>query len=64
MSIWLVQIDKYSENEAHFLDQSRFTSLLKLKCHFTTDAIKDLGNLTEIAKVFVGFQRHLYEDAV
>ena len=43
------------------LDQEKLTPLLRLKYHDSiADAVADLGEPTEIGRVFVGFQRHLY----
>ena len=46
------------------LDQEKLTSLLRLK-YFNSiaDAIADLGKPEEISKVFVGFQKYLYQPA-
>ena len=45
------------------LDQEKLTPLLFLKYHSLSDAIDELGRPDEIGKVFVGFQRFLYEKA-
>lgn len=46
------------------LDQSKLTPLLRLKYHDSiADAISDLGQPEQIAQVFNGFQRYLYERA-
>lgn len=46
------------------LDQSKLTPLLRLKYHDSiADAITDLGRPEQIAQVFSGFQRYLYERA-
>ena len=45
------------------LDQEKLTPLLFLKYHSLSDAIDELGRPDEIGKVFVGFQRFLYEEA-
>ena len=47
------------------LDQSKLTPLLKLRYNDSIiDAVKDLGDAKNIATVFSGFQRHLYEEVV
>jgi len=47
------------------LDQSKLTPLLRLKYNDSiTDAVNDLGDARNIATVFSGFQRHLYEEVV
>jgi len=44
------------------LDQEKLTPLLRLKYHNSiADAIADLGRPEEISKVFVGFQKYLYQ---
>ena len=47
------------------LDQEKLSPLLKLKYNNAiADAIADLGKPEEIGKVFTGFQKYLYEEAV
>jgi type I restriction enzyme R subunit len=47
------------------LDQEKLTPLLRLKyLNSISDAITDLGSPEEISKVFVGFQKYLYQPAV
>ncbi len=44
------------------LDQDKLTPLLRLKYHDSiADAVADLGRPEEIGKVFVGFQKYLYQ---
>ena len=44
------------------LDQEKLTPLLRLKYSDSiSDAIADLGKPEDISKVFVGFQKYLYE---
>ncbi len=44
------------------LDQDKLTPLLRLKYHDSiADAVADLGKPEEIGKVFVGFQKYLYQ---
>jgi type I restriction enzyme R subunit len=46
------------------LDQEKLTPLLRLKYHNSiADAVADLGRPEEIGKVFVGFQKFLYQEA-
>ena len=46
------------------LDQEKLTPLLRLKySNSISDAIADLGKPEEISKVFVGFQKYLYQAA-
>lgn len=44
------------------LDQDKLPGLLELKYHGLQDAIAALGAASEIRKLFVGFQRHLYDE--
>jgi type I restriction enzyme R subunit len=47
------------------LDQEKLTPLLRLRYRNSiADAIADLGKREEISKVFVGFQKYLYESVV
>ena len=44
------------------LDQDKLTLLLRLRYHNAiADAVADLGKPEQISRVFVGFQRYLYE---
>ena len=44
------------------LDQEKLTPLLRLKySNSISDAVADLGRPEEISKVFVGFQKYLYQ---
>jgi type I restriction enzyme R subunit len=44
------------------LDQEKLTPLLKLKYHDAiADAVLDLGRPEDIGKLFVGFQKYLYQ---
>jgi type I restriction enzyme R subunit len=46
------------------LDQTKLTPLLRLKYHNSiADAVADLGKPDEINKVFVGFQKFLYQES-
>lgn len=46
------------------LDQQKLTPLLQLRySNSISDAIADLGQPEEIRRVFVGFQKYLYERA-
>ena len=42
------------------LDQDKLPHLLELKYDAITDAVTELGNVTDIREVFIGFQKHLY----
>lgn len=43
------------------LDQEKLPNLLDLKYHSINDAMAELGSVTEIREVFVGFQGYLYQ---
>jgi type I restriction enzyme R subunit len=45
------------------LDQEKLTPLLRLRYSALADAVADLGRPEEISKVFVGFQKYLYQTA-
>jgi type I restriction enzyme R subunit len=45
------------------LDQEKLPPLLQLKYHALADAAAELGDPDEIRKVFVGFQKFLYQPA-
>jgi len=42
------------------LDQDKLPVLLELKYHSLGDAVADLGSVSKIRDVFIGFQEHLY----
>ena len=45
------------------LDQAKLTPLLRLRYHDSlADALDDLGKPEEIGKVFIGFQKYLYQE--
>jgi type I restriction enzyme R subunit len=47
------------------LDQDKLTPLLRLRYHNSiADAVADLGTAEDIRRVFAGFQKYLYEEAV
>jgi type I restriction enzyme R subunit len=45
------------------LNRDKLTPLLHLKYHSISDAVADLGQPEDISKVFVEFQKYLYEKA-
>jgi type I restriction enzyme, R subunit len=46
------------------LDQSKLTPLLQIRYHGSiADAVADLGRPDEIGRVFVSFQKYLYQEA-
>jgi type I restriction enzyme R subunit len=57
-------LSHYVKEGVQELDQEKLTPLLRLKYHDSiADATADLGRPEEIGKVFVGFQKYLYQQA-
>ena len=55
---------QYVKQGVHELDQEKLSPLLKLRYNNAiADAFADLGKPEQIRKVFLGFQKHLYERA-
>lgn len=54
-------LSKYIETGVDELDQEKLPNLLELKYHSFSDAIETLGEVENISKTFVEFQKHLYE---
>jgi type I restriction enzyme, R subunit len=50
----------YIEQGVGELDEEKLVPLLELKYDAIADAVAALGNVVDIRKMFVGFQRHLY----
>ncbi|NEQ29866.1 MAG: DEAD/DEAH box helicase family protein [Leptolyngbya sp. SIO4C5] len=53
-------LDQYIRAGVGELDQGKLPQLLELKYHGIKDAVRELGNVQTISKVFNGFQRYLY----
>ncbi len=53
-------LEQYIKEGVGELDQSKLPQLLKLKYHATHDAVAELGSITTISEVFIGFQQYLY----
>jgi type I restriction enzyme R subunit len=57
-------LSHYVKEGVQELDQEKLTPLLRLKYHDSiADATADLGRPEEIGRVFVGFQKYLYQQA-
>jgi len=57
-------LQHYVEVGVEELDQEKLTPLLRLKYRDSiSDALADLGEAEAVGKMFVGFQRYLYERA-
>ena len=44
------------------LDQEKLPDLLELKYHAVSDSAAELGSVSGIRELFVGFQQYLYQD--
>ncbi|MFL5561267.1 MAG: EcoAI/FtnUII family type I restriction enzme subunit R [Gemmatimonadaceae bacterium] len=56
-------LSHYVRQGVQELDREKLTPLLRLRYHNSiADAIADLGRADDISRVFVDFQRYLYED--
>lgn len=53
-------LDHYVSIGVSELDQEKLPDLLTLKYHSVRDAVEELGSVSGIRDVFVGFQEHLY----
>ena len=57
-------LSKYIETGVEELDQEKLPILLTNKYQSLEDAKEELGNVSNISKLFVEFQKHLYEEKV
>ena len=55
-------LDQYVQQGVGELDDEKLPSLIELKYHGIADAVDELGPVSTIREMFVGFQKHLYED--
>jgi len=53
-------LDHYIERGVGELDTAKLPHLIELKYHSIHDAVKELGSVSNIRDVFVGFQQYLY----
>jgi type I restriction enzyme, R subunit len=64
---WIIRsldfvLSHYVQVGVEELDQEKLTPLLRLKYHNSiADAVADLGRPEEIGKLFLGFQKYLYQ---
>lgn len=56
-------LTQYVNQGVDELSQEKLRGLLELKYHSIHDATKSLGNAAEIRQIFVGFQKHLYQES-
>ncbi len=54
-------LDHYIQQGVEELDEEKLPHLIELKYHAVADAVADLGQVTNIREMFIGFQKHLYE---
>ena len=54
-------LDQYVQQGVGELDDEKLPSLIELKYHGIADAVDELGPVSMIREVFIGFQKHLYE---
>lgn len=52
---------KYIDSGVDELDQAKLPELIELKYHTIADATETLGGVDEIRNLFIGFQKHLYQ---
>ncbi|MBD0285402.1 MAG: DEAD/DEAH box helicase family protein [Flavisolibacter sp.] len=57
-------LTKYIETGVEELDQEKLPHLLELKYHAVSDAAERLGGVPKIRELFMGFQKHLYEERI
>ena len=53
-------LEQYVKSGVGELDRAKLPQLLELKYHNVRDAIAELGSVSAIGDVFVGFQQYLY----
>jgi type I restriction enzyme R subunit len=52
---------KYIDSGVGELDQAKLPELIQLKYSSISDATETLGGVDEIRNLFIGFQKHLYD---
>src|SRR6266542_5363584 len=57
-------LNKYIETGVEELEQEKLPHLLELKYHAVSDAAEKLGGVKRIRKLFIEFQKYLYEERV
>ncbi len=55
-------LKNYIKDGFEELDQEKLPNLLEIQYHSLLDAKKELGNLENIKNIFIGFQKHLYNE--
>ncbi len=54
-------LDQYIKQGVGELDQEKLPSLIQIKYHAVSDAVAELGSVSDIRSAFIGFQEYLYE---
>jgi type I restriction enzyme, R subunit len=54
-------LDHYIQQGVEELDEEKLPRLIELKYHAVADAVSELGKISVIRDMFIGFQEHLYE---
>jgi type I restriction enzyme, R subunit len=54
-------LDQYIRQGVGELDELKLPHLIELKYHALADAVTELGQVKSIREMFIGFQKHLYE---
>ncbi len=54
-------LEHYIQQGVEELDEGKLPQMIELKYHSISDAVAELGEVSAIREVFVGFQKHLYE---
>ena len=57
-------LDHYVKQGVGELDQVKLPNLLELKYNAMADAVSELGDVSDIRNMFIGFQRHLYSPRI
>jgi type I restriction enzyme R subunit len=57
-------LNKYIETGVEELEQEKLPHLLELKYHSVGDGAEKLGGVTRIRKLFIEFQKYLYEERI
>ena len=56
-------LSQYIKEGVQELDQAKLPDLLELKYHAISDAASELGDVSSIRDMFVGFQKYLYQES-
>jgi len=59
---WVLFLKYLEDMEQDRETAAQLPKLIELKYHTITDATNELGGVDEIRSLFLGFQKHLYEE--